>query len=135
MNELTKKRATAFLIDTAIAQTATIGVERWLDKKAKNKFFYAVIAPSLVLWGLEYAQIRLMGQTIGQKVAKITIKNLEGGNPASRQILKRAVHRDTKSQFDYLRNRQKYRAYRGARFPHDFYAGTIVKEQETGKQS
>ena len=128
MNSLAKKRAKAILIDTAISTGVSFAAETVLRKKVKSEFALIVLMPTLVLWGLEYAQLRLSGQTIGQKALGIEIQSEDGGEPTSEQILKRVVHRDFASSFVYLRDRSKYDAYEGAKFPHDLYSHTFVKE-------
>lgn len=63
MNELTKKRLKAMLIDMAVSSA----FEPLVKKKAKTGYVPNVIMPSVVLWGLEAAEIGLAGQTLGQK--------------------------------------------------------------------
>lgn len=82
----------------------------------------------MVLYGLEYAQLRISGQTIGQKVISIQIQSETGGELTPEQIVKRMFHRDTASSIVYLKDRKKYNASDGAEFPHDVYAKTVVKE-------
>ncbi|MCJ1907681.1 RDD family protein [Planococcus ruber] len=128
MDRLTKKRVKGILIDTAVSTAVSIAIEQAMKKKVKNSFFYAVAAPSLVLYGLEYAQLRRSGQTIGHKAAGIQIQNENGGELTPEQIIKRMLYRDTASSIVYLKDPKTYNASGGAIFPHDVYAGTVVKE-------
>lgn len=128
MNSLAKKRAKAILIDTAISTAVSLAVEPFLRKKVKNEFVHTVLTPTFIFWGLEYAQLRLNGQTVGHKTMGIEIRSEDGGELASEQILKHVAHRDFASTILYLRDRDKYDAYEGAKYPHDFYADTFVEE-------
>lgn len=128
MDNLMKKRMKGMLIDTAISTAVSVAVEQATKKKVKNIFFHAVVAPSVVLYGLEYAQLRISGQTIGQKAVGIKVQSETGGELTPEQIVKRMVHRDTASSIVYLKDRKKYNAFGGAKFPHDVYAETVVKE-------
>jgi len=128
MNELTKKRVKAGLIDTAISTAVSFAIEPLLKRKAKSSFIYTVVSPTVIFWGLEYAQMRLKGQTIGHKMMGIEVQNEAGGEPAPEQILERMVHRDTVSPFFYLKDRAHYDRYEGEKFPHDLYSYTVVKE-------
>lgn len=128
MNRLMKKRIKAMAIDTAITMGATALLEPLVRNKLKNKGVYDAVAPSLIFWGLEYAQMRLSGQTIGHKAAGIVIDTTDGSELTSGQILKRLIHRDTVSTLSYLRDRAKYDFYEGTKMPHDLYADTVVKE-------
>lgn len=128
MNRLMKKRMKAMAIDTAVTMGITALLEPVVRNKLKNKAVYDAVAPSLIFWGLEYAQMRLSGQTIGHKAAGIVIDTTDGSEMTSTQILKRLVHRDSISTISYLRDRQKYDFYEGTKLPHDLYADTVVKE-------
>ena len=128
MNRLMKKRIKAMAIDTAITMGVTALLEPLVRNKLKNKAVYDAVAPSLIFWGLEYAQMRISGQTIGHKAAGIVIDTTDGSEMTSTQILKRLVHRDTISTLSYLRDRDKYDFYEGTKLPHDVYADTVVKE-------
>ncbi|MBD8014566.1 RDD family protein [Microbacterium sp. APC 3898] len=130
MNELMKKRTKALLIDTAISTAVSFAVEPLLKRKTKSSFVYTVVSPTVIFWGLEYAQMRLKGQTIGHRMMGIEVQNEAGGEPTPEQILERMVHRDTVSPFIYLKDRAQYDAYEGDRFPHDLYSYTVVKEVE-----
>lgn len=127
MNDLTKKRLKAGLIDTAISTVVSLAVEQAVKTKVKNGFLNAVALPTLALYGLEYAQLRMRGQTVGQKAMGIEIQSETGGELTPEQIIKRMLHRDTISQFMYLKEYKKYNAD-GAVFPHDVYAETVIKE-------
>lgn len=128
MNELAKKRTKAILIDTAISTAVSFAVEPLLKRKTKGSFIYTVVSPTVIFWGLEYAQLRLKGQTVGQKMMGIEVQNEAGGEPTPEQILERMVHRDTVGSFIYLKDRAKFDAYEGEKFPHDLYSHTVVKE-------
>ncbi|RNF41262.1 RDD family protein [Planococcus salinus] len=129
MNQLTKKRAKAILIDTLLATGVSVVIESALRRKMDNEFFYVVVLPTLTLWGLEYAQIKTTGQTAGQKLMGIKVVSENSGELNGEQILKRAAHRDFISTFTYLRHRQEYDVYNGSKFPHDVYAETAVIEK------
>lgn len=128
MNRLLKKRLKAMAIDTTITMSATALLEPLFRNKLKNKVVYDTVAPSLIFWGLELAQMRISGQTIGQKAVGIVVDTTDGSQLTSSQILKRLVHRDTVSILSYLRDRDKYDFYEGTKLPHDLYADTVVKE-------
>ena len=128
MDNLMKKRVKGILIDTAISTAVSVAVEQAVKKKVKNSFLHAMVVPSLVLYGLEYAQLRKSGQTIGQKAMGIEIQSETGKELTPEQIVKRMVHRDTVSSIVYLKDPKKYNASGGAKFPHDVYAKTVVKE-------
>lgn len=128
MNELAKKRAKAILIDTLVSTAVSLAVEPILKKKVKSSFIHTVVSPTVIFWGLEYAQLRTSGQTIGQKVMGIEIRNETDGVPTPEQILKRIVHRDTIAPIIYLKNREQYHIFEGEKFPHDVYAQTAVQE-------
>lgn len=128
MNRLMKKRMKAMAVDTAVTMGVTVLLEPLVRNKLKNKTVYDAVAPSLIFWGMEYAQMRVSGQTIGHKAAGIVIDTTDGSALTSIQILKRLVHRDTISTVSYLRDRQKYDFYEGTKLPHDLYANTVVKE-------
>ncbi|SOC05608.1 uncharacterized RDD family membrane protein YckC [Ureibacillus xyleni] len=128
METLTKKRTKAILIDLAISGVVTAGVESLLRKKIKNEAFHALVTPTVVFWGLEYAQLRNKGQTIGYKAVGLKLENTEGATPTCDQILKRVAYRDFISTFDYLLKRKNFEQQDGAILPHDCVAGTYVKE-------
>ncbi|MFD1032336.1 RDD family protein [Metaplanococcus flavidus] len=128
MNKLMKKRLKAMVIDTAISIGVSVALEPLVRNKLKNKVAYDALAPTLIFWGLEYAQLRMSGQTIGHKVAGIVIDTTDGSALSSDQILKRLMHRDSVSTLAYLKDREKYDFYEGTKLPHDLYADTVVKE-------
>lgn len=128
MKVLVKKRIKAMAVDTAIAMSIMALLEPIVRKNLKSKAAYDTFAPTLIFWGLEYAQMRLSGQTIGHKVAGIVIDTTDGSAMSSEQIVKRLIHRDSISMFSYLRDRDKYEFYEGTKLPHDIYADTVVKE-------
>ena len=128
MNDLTKKRLKAMLIDMAVSSAVSAALEPLVKTKVKSGFVPNVIMPSVVLWGLEAAEIGLAGQTLGQKAMGIKIVTTSGGKPTTGQLLKRAMHRDSLSSISYLKDRKSFEKNGGAVFPHDRYAGTLVKE-------
>lgn len=128
MESVTKKRAAAFLIDTAISAAATFGVEYFLRKKVKNEAVHALVTPTVVLWALEYAQLRKNGQTIGYKAMGLALENEDGRPLSDGQIIKRMAYRDTISTFAYLKDRQAFEQQHGQCLPHDSFAHTVVKE-------
>ncbi|CDO03829.1 hypothetical protein BN988_02357 [Oceanobacillus picturae] len=67
MKSITKKRTKAFLIDLAISSAITAGLEYFLRKKVKSEAIHAIVTPSIVMWSLEYGQLRRNGQTFGYK--------------------------------------------------------------------
>ncbi|RKQ32692.1 RDD family protein [Oceanobacillus halophilus] len=130
MKTVTKKRTKAYLIDIAISTAATIGVEYFLRKKIKNEAFHALVTPTLVMWTLEYAQLRKSGQTFGYKKMGLALENDDDSELTPRQILKRMAYRDTLSTFDYLKDPKTFDGQLGEIFPHDRYSGTTVREIE-----
>lgn len=127
MKSVTKKRTKAFLIDVAISSVFTAGVEYFLRKKVKNEAVHALITPTVVMWALEYAQLRQNGQTIGYKAMGLTLESEEDSELTSSQILKRMAYRDTVSTFDYLKNPKEFEEQDGEILPHDSFSNTVVK--------
>lgn len=128
MKSMTKKRLGAVMIDSVIAATVSLGVEYVLRKKVKNEFVHTVVTPTVLFWGLEYAQLRKNGQTLGYKAMGLALENEDGSKPTDAQIAKRILYRDTISTFDYLKDRQHFEKQDGAILPHDRFAQTVVKE-------
>lgn len=128
MKSITKKRTKAYLIDLAISSAITAGVEYFLRKKVKSEVLHALVTPTMVMWTLEYAQLRQSGQTIGYKKMGLALENKEGTGLTSSQIIKRMGYRDALSSLDYLKNRKGFEDQDGAIFPHDRFSGTVVKE-------
>ena len=129
MKSITKKRLAAVMIYSVVLATVSLGVEYLLRKKIKSEFVHAVVTPTVVFWGLEYAQLRKSGQTLGYKAMGLALENEDGSKPTDAQITKRIMYRDTISTFDYLKDRQHFEDQDGARLPHDRFAHTIVKER------
>lgn len=129
MESITKKRAIAFLMDTAISTAVTLGVEYFLRKKVKSEVVHALVTPTAMLWALEYAQLRKNGQTIGYKAMGLVLEHEEGHALSDRQIIKRMAYRDTISSFHYLKNRRAFEQQQGQCLLHDSFAGTVVKEK------
>ncbi|MCA1010567.1 RDD family protein [Halobacillus halophilus] len=130
MKSVTKKRGAAFAIDLAISTAVAFGVEKLLRKKVKNEAVHALITPTVVMWSLEYTQLRICGSTVGYQALGLTLETEEGGRPSSRQIVKRMAYRDFISSLDYLKDRKGFQLEAGTLMPHDRYSGTIVKETE-----
>ena len=130
MRSVTKKRGTAFAIDLAISTAVTFGVEKLLRKKVKSEAIHALITPTVVMWSLEYVQLKNCGSTFGYQALGLTLEKEEGGRPTSRQIVKRMAYRDFISSLDYLKDRKGFQLEEGALMPHDRYSGTIVNETE-----
>lgn len=128
MIAITKKRTKAFLIDLAISTAVTAGVEYVLRKKVKNEAVHALVTPMVVMWSLEYAQLRQNGQTIGYKKMGLALENEDGSKLSTDQILKRMAYRDTVSTIDYLKNPKAFETQQGEILPHDRFADTVVKE-------
>ncbi|QKY68334.1 RDD family protein [Lentibacillus sp. CBA3610] len=128
MKRVTKKRTKAFLIDAAISAAVTYGVEYFLRRRVKNETVHAVVTPTVVLWTLEYAQMRRSGQTLGYKQQKLILEDENGSDPSTSQIFKRMAHRDTIAGFSYLKNPKGFTEEEGAVMPHDRYSGTRVRE-------
>lgn len=128
MNKLMKKRLKAMAIDIAISTGVTLVLDPLIRKRIKNKAAYDVIVPTVVFWGLEYAQLRTKGQTVGHKAAGIVIDTTDGSALGTEQIMKRLMHRDSISTLSYLADREKFAFYEGTKLPHDLYADTVVKE-------
>jgi uncharacterized RDD family membrane protein YckC len=125
---LTKKRTKAILIDLAISSAVTAGVEYFLRKKVKSEAVHTLITPTIVMWALEYAQLRKSGQTVGFKKMGLVLVNENGAELTSRQIIKRMGYRDTVSTLDYIKSRKTFEAQEGAVLPHDRFSGTEVRE-------
>lgn len=128
MKELTKKRMKAYIIDSIVASAVSLGVEYFLRKKVKNEFVHNVVTPTAVLWGMEYAQLKCTGQTIGYKMMGLTLENEEGSKPTCEQIVKRMAYRDSIGAFVYLKDREAFEGENGSQLAQDRFAGTIVKE-------
>jgi hypothetical protein len=128
LKELTKKRIKAYVIDSIISTTVTFGVEYFLRKKVKNEFVHNVITPSVVFWGLEYAQLRKSGQTIGYKLNELSLESEDGSKPSCEQLVKRIAYRDTVGPFKYLKDPKAYINEDGSVFAQDRFAGTVVKD-------
>ncbi|MFP3919775.1 RDD family protein [Lysinibacillus telephonicus] len=128
MKSITKKRTKAFIIDQVISTVVASGIEYVLRKKIKNEAFHTLVTPTVVMWGLEYAQLRKNGQTVGYKALGLALENEDGTPLSSCQIAKRMLYRDFISTFDYIKNRESFEINEGTILPHDRVARTIVKE-------
>ncbi|WP_107948921.1 RDD family protein [Lysinibacillus parviboronicapiens] len=128
MQSITKKRTKAFLIDLAISSVVTVGVEYVLRKKVKTEVVHALVTPTVVMWALEYAQLRQNGQTIGYKKMGLALESEDGTKLTSAQLIKRIAYRDTVSTFDYVKNPKSFEKQQGEILPHDHFSHTNVKE-------
>ncbi|MGE7694137.1 RDD family protein [Lysinibacillus sp. NPDC094177] len=128
MKSITKKRTKAFLIDLAISSAVTVGVEYVLRKKVKNEAIHAIVTPTVIMWSLEFAQLRKKGQTVGYKKMGLILENENGPKLTSAQIMKRMAYRDSISTFDYLKNPKAFEQQNGQLLPHDSFSSTVVKE-------
>lgn len=129
MKPITKKRTKALLLDLTVSSFVTLGVEHFLRKKIKNEAVHVFLTPTVVMWALEFAQLRKNGQTIGYKKMGLVLENETGSALTPVQILKRIGYRETWSTIDYLKNRKAFESKDGAVLPHDRFAKTVVKEQ------
>lgn len=118
----------AYMIDIAISTVVIAGAEYFLRKKVKNEAVHALVTPTIIMWSLEYAQLRNSGQTIGYKKLGLVLENEENSELSTSQIIKRMTYRDTISTFDYLKNPKAFESREGAILPHDRFSGTVVKE-------
>lgn len=125
MDELTKKRGKALAIDFVVSSAVNAVVEPLLRKKIKQEWVHALITPTALYWGLEYAQLKTRGQTLGQKAMGIKIESADGGELTDKQIFKRLAHRDSIMPLQWLRERGRDQ---GAQMPHDRFAHTAVRE-------
>ncbi|MEI3605002.1 RDD family protein [Pseudogracilibacillus sp. SE30717A] len=131
MKAITKKRLKAFAIDLMISSAVTAGVEYVLRKKIKNEAFHALVTPTIVMWTLEYAQLKNSGQTIGYKNQNLVLESQnEHESLRSEQILKRMAYRDYVSTFSYLKSPKRFEEGEGEVLAQDRYANTIVREIE-----
>ncbi|WP_027963749.1 RDD family protein [Halalkalibacillus halophilus] len=128
MEPITKKRFKAYLIDVAISSVLTASVDYLLKKQVKNEAVRSLVTPTVIMWSLEYAQLRQCGQTLGYKKAGLLLESENGSELSSKQLFKRMGYRDTVSTFNYLKNPKEFEGNTGAIFPHDRFSGTVVKE-------
>jgi|SRR5690625_2558560 len=92
MKRMTKKRFKGYLIDLAISTAVTAGVENFLRKKVKNEAVHAIVTPAVVMWALEYVQLRQFGQAAGYKASGIPVTDEGGTSLTSGQIVKRMAY-------------------------------------------
>lgn len=131
MQPLTKKRLKAFAIDIAVSTVVSLGVETLLRKKIKSEFVHAIVTPTVVMYGLEYVQMRKCGQTLGYKQQGLTLTDEEGNTPTCEQLTKRMFYRDYVSTVKYLTDRKQFEQKEGAILPHDAFTHTVVHEGNT----
>ncbi|MDN7227488.1 RDD family protein [Planococcus sp. N064] len=129
MKELSKKRSKAMFIDFLAVTAALTVLEAAVPKKVKSNAVYSLAVPSLVVWGLEYAQLAKSGQTLGYKAQGLVLESEDGQKPSGEQIAKRFLYRDFISTIDYFKDRKGFEQLDGASFPHDAYARTVVREK------
>ncbi|RFA35942.1 RDD family protein [Virgibacillus dokdonensis] len=128
MKPLTKKRMKALFIDVAISTAVTVGVEYVLRKKVKNEFIHTVVTPTVVMWSLEYIQLKQCRQTVGYKLMGLELRSKTDFELTPTKLFKRMAYRDTLSNLQYIINRHSFEGEAGSVLPHDRYAGTVVKE-------
>jgi hypothetical protein len=63
------------LLNLTISSFVTLGVEHFLRKKVKNEAVHVFLTPTVVMWALEFAQLRKNGQTIGYKKMGLMLEN------------------------------------------------------------
>ncbi|MGK7379308.1 RDD family protein [Planococcus sp. 1R117A] len=131
MKALSKKRSKAMFIDFIAATAALAALEAAVPKKIKSNPVYSVVVPTLVVWGLEYAQLARSGQTLGYKAQGLILESEDGHKPSGKQIAKRFLYRDIKSPIDLIKNREGFEKLEGAKLPHDVYAHTVVKVRQS----
>ncbi|SFE04988.1 RDD family protein [Lentibacillus persicus] len=128
MKRISKKRLKAYMIDAALSAAVTYGLEYFLRKKVKSEVVHALVTPTVVMWTLEWAQLRRSGQTLGYKQQRLVLENETGAKLTSEQIIKRMAYRDTIVGFSYLKNPKGFSEDEGAIMPQDRYAQTKVNE-------
>ncbi|KIL51393.1 RDD family protein [Jeotgalibacillus alimentarius] len=129
MKEVTKRRFKAILIDLAVSSAVTAGVEYVLRKKVKNEAFHALVTPTAVMWGLELAQLKSCGQTVGYKAMGLKLESEDGFPLTTEQLLKRMAYRDTIGGFKYMKDKEAYVGTDGRSMAHDRYAAVVVNER------
>ena len=128
MHNLTKKRTKAYFIDMAISTVVTVSLDSFLSKRIKNDTIHTWVTPSVIMWSLEYVQMKSRKQTIGYKLMGLSLENQSDSETSTEQLLKRMVYRDLISFF--LIKSKNFEREKGAVLPHDHYALTRVKETE-----
>ncbi|MDW0110432.1 RDD family protein [Sporosarcina aquimarina] len=128
MKTITKKRMKAYGIDMAITMIAIGATEYFLRKKVKSEAVHALITPSVITYSLECVQLLNSGQTVGYKKMGLVLKDQNGMDLTTYQLMKRIFYRDSINGFKLLANRSEFEQDEGERLPHDVFAGTIVKE-------
>nr|WP_039813099.1 RDD family protein [Jeotgalibacillus malaysiensis] len=129
MKDVTKRRLKAILIDLAVSSAVTAGVEYALRKKIKNEAFHALVTPTAVMWGLELAQLKSCGQTVGYRAMGLKLESEDGFPLTTEQLLKRMTYRDTVGGFKYFKDKEAYEGVDGRSMAHDRYAAVIVNEK------
>lgn len=129
MEAITKKRLKATLIDACISSAVSLSVEYFLRKKVKSEFVHTVVSPTAIQYSLEFAQLRASGKTVGYRVMGLELKDEDGKELTSNQLLKRFAYRDTVSTFKYFSDKKAFEGAEGRILPHDRHAGTIVREK------
>lgn len=74
MEQLTKRRAKAYVIDSVIATAlGNVLSYLWLKGSGKSSFVTEVAIPYFTMWGLELMQMKWRGRTIGHDKAGIRL--------------------------------------------------------------
>ncbi|MBN6205102.1 RDD family protein [Ralstonia pickettii] len=129
MQELTKKRFKAIMIDSFLSSAVSLGMEYFLRKKIKNEAIHGLVTPIVTQYALEYAQLKSCGQTVGYKIMGLELVNEDSNPLTGKQIFKRMAYRDTISTINFFRDRDNFENAGGALLPHDVAAKTIVREK------
>lgn len=126
MKPITKKRTWAVLIDMAASSLVTSALEPLLRKKVKDETLRYIVIPTFTTWGLEYAQLKCSGQTIGYKVMGLTLESEDEAPLTSNQILKRIAYRDFASTIAYMKDNENFSQQDGRSLAQDRFSHTIV---------
>lgn len=128
MKAITKKRLKAYLIDLTVSTAVTLATESLLKKKIKSPVFYNLVHPTMIMWSLEYAQLKCGSQTLGYRAAGLKLERADGGDLTGSQLIKRMAYRDTVGTFSYWKRREQFEGRDGSQFPYDHSVGVKVKE-------
>ncbi|WP_347861420.1 RDD family protein [Salimicrobium sp. PL1-032A] len=126
MNQITKKRTWAVLIDMVASSLVTSALEPVLKKKVKDESLRYLVIPTLTTWGLEYAQLKCSGQTVGYKAMGLKLESEDGSPLTSGQILKRIAYRDFASSIAYMKDKEGFSQQDGRSLAQDRFSNTIV---------
>ncbi|SIS49459.1 RDD family protein [Salimicrobium flavidum] len=133
MEPITKKRTYAVLIDMALSNLVVAGVEAAIRKKVKvkNEAVHNLLNPTLITWGLEYAQLKCCSQTVGYKLMGLKLESEDGSPLTSSQIIRRMAYRDFASSISYMKDKENFTQDEGRSLPQDRFSHTIVKTKST----